>query len=67
MTKPVDLRPHKHWLQRGELTEISEEVGVKRSQQANILAGRSQNWTWVQKFWERVERNMALAQKSESI
>ena len=67
MTSVVDLRPLKHWLQKGELTEISDEVGVKRAQQANIIAGRSKNWAFTQKFLERVERNKALKTKSESI
>lgn len=63
----IDLRPLKKWMQRGEITEICKEVGIKETQASNIVSGRSKNFQFVQKFLERVEKNKALKQRIDDL
>lgn len=67
MKEAVDLRPLKRFLQPGEIAEIREEVGIQKAQGSNIIAGRSTNWLFVEKFLERVERNKALVEKIKTL
>lgn len=67
MKESIDLRHLKKFLQPGEIAEIREEVGIQKAQGSNIIAGRSTNWLFVEKFLERVEKNKALSEKAKSI
>jgi hypothetical protein len=67
MTTSTDLRPLKKWLQRGEMTELCTEVGICRSQGANVVSGKSKNWMFVEKFLERVEKNKGLHQRAQAL
>lgn len=63
----IDLRPLKKWLQRGQITEICDEIGIKETQASNIIAGRSTNWLFVKLFLDRVENNKRLKQRIEDL
>lgn len=67
MAEKIDLRPLKPWLQRGEIAEICEEIGICPVQASNIISGRSGNFSFVKKFLQRVETNKALVERSESL
>jgi len=68
MSETTDLRHLKKWLGRGEISEIMQEVGIgTRVQASNIIAGRCQNWLFVEKFLERVRRNKALKEETLTI
>ena len=65
--KNLSLKDAKRYLQRGDLRDIAVETGLKRGQESNVLAGRSKNWTVVEKILQRAERNKALKERAESI
>lgn len=67
MPERTDLRSLKRFLQRGEIAQIRSEVGIQKAQASNVIAGRSTNWLFVEKFLERVEKNKALSEKAKSI
>ena len=68
MSEKTDLRHLKRWLRRGEIGEIMKEVGIgTRNQASNIIAGRCQNWDFVEAFMKRVEKNKALKERTQSI
>jgi hypothetical protein len=63
----TDLRHLKRYLQKGEIAEIMEEVGIKKAQASNVIAGRSSNFAFVERFLQRVEKNKALYEKAQTI
>lgn len=63
----ASLAELKQYLQKNDLSEIAEEVGITRPQVSNVLAGRSKNWKVVEKLIERAERNKALMNRANSI
>lgn len=65
--KGIDLRPLKQWLQKGEIEEVANEIGVTPSQASYIISGRSRNFGFVEKILARVEKNKALKDKVESL
>lgn len=67
MTETIDLRNLKRWLGPGEITEISQEIGITTRQASRIIDGTHQNWAFVQKFLERVERNKSIRERAQAI
>lgn len=65
--KGIDLKPLKKWLQKGEIEEVAKEVGVTPAQASNIISGRSNNFDFAQRLYDRAEKNKALSQKVLSI
>jgi predicted XRE-type DNA-binding protein len=63
----VSIAEVKRYLQKNDLTEIAQEVGITRSQVSNVLAGRSKNFKVLAKLVERAEGNKALTQRAGSI
>lgn len=61
------LRNAKKYLQRGELKEISKEVGVNDATVTAVLDGKFLNWSVVEKIIERAERNKGLLDRAKAI
>lgn len=64
-TITIDLRPLRGYLAPGQVGEIAKDVGISRSMATKIIAGECQNWSFVQKFLQKVEANKALVEKAE--
>lgn len=61
------LRNAKKYLQRGELKEISKEVGVNDATVTAVLDGKFLNWQVIEKIIERAERNKSLIARAQAI
>lgn len=61
------LKNAKKYLQRGELKQVAEEVGVGEQSVTDVLAGKYMNWDVVNKVIARAEANKAILERGKSL
>ena len=63
----VDLRKWKDYLQRCDIMETAAEVGITTDQASKVMSGKSTNWEFARRIFEKAQRNKALKDQIESI
>jgi len=63
----VDLRAWKQYLQKNDIAEIAEEIGITPQQGSHIMNGNSTNWDFAEKIIARAKRNKAIKEEAESL
>jgi len=65
--KGTDLRHLKVWLQKGDIEEEALNEGITPVQASNIMAGRSKNFSFMNRIIAKAAKNKALKELAESI